>query len=145
MEEGRMSEKRERILVIDDEDSCRMMLSEWLRSYGYDCETASNGSDGLEKELDESWDLILSDIMMPGLNGIELARLGRAFKSSVPVVMISAVQNSDTIQSAFREGAYDFVFKPFNLNEFEMVEARAMERSRLVKENEQYRLTLETR
>src|SRR5262249_38296105 len=103
---------KERILIIDDEDSCRLMLAEWLRSYGYECEEANNGSTGLDRALDEEWDLVLSDIMMPGLNGLELVRLVKAFKSSVPVVMISAMRNSDMVQTAFREGAYDFIFKP---------------------------------
>src|SRR5687767_7080308 len=133
----------ERILIIDDEMSCRILLAEYLRSYGFECEEASNGSDGLARALDEDWSLVLSDIMMPGLNGIELARLVRAFKSKVPVIMISAVRSSDMIQAAFREGVYDFIFKPFDLTELEMTVARALEKSRLTRENEEYKNSLE--
>jgi putative two-component system response regulator len=137
--------KQERILVIDDEASCRMLLSEWLNGCGYDCGVASNGTDGLNRALDEEWDLILSDIVMPGLTGIELVRLMKSMKSSIPIVMISAERKSSTVQSAFREGAYDFIFKPFNLDELDITVLRALERGRLVRENEQYRLTLESR
>src|SRR5688572_2765758 len=127
----------ERILVIDDEANCRLLLTEWLRGCGYECGDAADGSEGLNRSLDEEWDLILSDIVMPGLTGVELARVVKQFKSSVPVIMISAERNSNTVRAAFREGAYDFIFKPFNMDELEMTVARAIERSRLIRENEQ--------
>jgi putative two-component system response regulator len=134
-----------RILVIDDEASCRFLLTEWLRGCGYECHEASNGSDGLNRALDGDWDLILSDIIMPGLTGIELVRVVKKFKNTIPIIMISADRSSHAIQAAFREGAYDFIFKPFNLDELEMTIARAMEKSRLARENEEYRLMLESR
>lgn len=137
--------KPERILIIDDEEPIRMLLKEWLHTCGYECGEAADGSEGLNRALDEDWDLVLSDIVMPGLNGIELARVMKQFKSAVPVVMISAERSSGTIQSAFREGAYDFILKPFDMDELEMTIARALERSRLAKENEDYRLLLEKR
>jgi putative two-component system response regulator len=134
-----------RILVIDDEASCRFLLTEWLRGCGYECHEASNGSEGLKRALDGEWDLILSDIIMPELTGIELARVVKKFKSTVPIIMISADRSSHSIQAAFREGAYDFIFKPFNLDELEMTIARAMEKSRLSRENEEYKQMLEVR
>jgi putative two-component system response regulator len=134
-----------RILVIDDEASCRFLLTEWLRSCGYECQEASNGSDGLNSALDGDWDLILSDIIMPGLTGIELVRVMKKFKSNIPIIMISADRSSHSVQSAFREGAYDFIFKPFNLDELEMTIARAMEKSRLMRENDEYKQMLEER
>lgn len=138
-------EKAGRVLIIDDEASCRFLLGECLNAYGYECQEACDGSQGLNRALDEEWDLILSDILMPGLNGIELVRVVKKFKPSVPVIMISAERKSDTIQKAFREGAYDFLFKPFDVDELEMTMARALERSRLARENEDYRLNLEKR
>ncbi|MEW6735776.1 MAG: HD domain-containing phosphohydrolase [Acidobacteriota bacterium] len=137
--------EQERVLVIDDEDSCRTLLAEWLRSCGYHCEEANNGSEGLNRALDQEWNLILSDIIMPGLSGVELVRMVKNFKSSTPVIMISAVRNLDTIKSAFREGAYDCIFKPFDLNELEISIARALEKSRLARENERHQQLLEQR
>lgn len=138
-------ESSKRILVIDDEGTCRFPLIEWLSSYGYECHEASDGTEGLNRAIEEEWDLILSDILMPGLNGIELVRMLKPYKSNVPVIMISGERTSSSVQAAFREGAYDFIFKPFEMSELEMTIARAMEKSRLVRENEEYRLTLESR
>lgn len=134
-----------KVLIIDDDVSCRFLLRECLIGFGYDCQEACDGTAGLNRALDEEWDLILSDIVMPGLTGIELVRVVKKFKAAVPVIMISAERKSDTIQAAFREGAYDFIFKPFDIDELEMTIARAMERSRLARENEEYKLTLEQR
>ncbi|MEW6735369.1 MAG: HD domain-containing phosphohydrolase [Acidobacteriota bacterium] len=134
-----------RVLIIDDEAACRLLLREWLESCGYRCHQASDGIEGLNRALDEEWDLILSDIVMPGLTGIELAKVVKKFKSTVPVIMISGERKSTTVQTAFREGAYDFIFKPFDMDELEMTIVRAMERSRLARENEQYKFSLEQR
>jgi response regulator RpfG family c-di-GMP phosphodiesterase len=137
--------KADRVLIIDDEATFRMLMVEWLSSCGYECHEAANGSEGLNRALDEHWDLILSDIIMPGLTGIDLVRIMKSFKNRVPVIMISAERKSETVKMAFREGAYDFIFKPIAMDELEMTIARALERSRLERENEQYKSTLEQR
>lgn len=134
-----------KILIIDDEPACRFLLSETLESSGFECQQACDGTEGLKRALGEDWDLVLCDILMPGINGIELVKMVKQTKRSLPVVMISAELKSETVKTAFREGAYDFIFKPFDINELEMTIMRALERSRLARENETYKLTLEQR
>src|SRR5690606_28967525 len=105
-----------RILVIDDEQSIRETLEEILKFEGYEVETASNGKEGLELINNKGYDVILSDVKMPGIDGIELLEKSREIAADTPVVMISGHGNIELAVEAVRKGAYDFISKPPDLN-----------------------------
>ena len=108
----------EKILVVDDEWELRNLLTEFLTGEGYDVIQASNGEEALELAEKEEPQVILLDVKMPGIDGIEVCRrLKEEDKTRfIPVIMVTALEDRDV--DAFVEGADDFVTKPFSLMEF---------------------------
>ena len=102
-----------KILVIDDERSIRNTLKEVLEFEGYTVDLAEDGVSGLEKASSGSYDLIYSDVKMPGIDGLEFLEKRT---SSCPVIMISGHANIETAVEAIKKGAWDFVEKPLDLN-----------------------------
>jgi two-component system response regulator PilR (NtrC family) len=101
------------ILVIDDDLSLREIMEMILRSDGHQSDLAENGQVGLELALKKDYDLIISDIRMPGLSGLELLRLLREQGRQTTLILISAYASAETAVEAMRHGAYDFIPKPF--------------------------------
>jgi DNA-binding response OmpR family regulator len=108
----------EKILVVDDEWELRNLLTEFLTGEGYDVIHASNGEEALELAEKEEPQVILLDIKMPGIDGIEVCRRLKEEDQTrfIPVIMVTALEDRDV--DAFVEGADDFVIKPFSLMEF---------------------------
>lgn len=106
-----------RILVIEDEVKIARILSIELTHEGYEVETAADGRKGLEKALGETWDVILLDIMLPELNGIEVLRRIRANNRTTPVIVLTARDETPDIVSALDFGANDYITKPFEVEE----------------------------
>ena len=106
-----------RILVIEDEVKIARILSIELTHEGYEVETATDGREGLEKALRETWDVILLDIMLPELNGIEVLRRFRANNRTTPVIVLTARDETPDIVSALDFGANDYITKPFEVEE----------------------------
>ena len=108
----------EKILVVDDEWELRNLLTEFLTGEGYDVIQASNGEEALELAEKEEPQVILLDIKMPGIDGIEVCRRLKEEDQTrfIPVIMVTALEDRDV--DAFVEGADDFVTKPFSLMEF---------------------------
>jgi DNA-binding response OmpR family regulator len=108
----------EKILVVDDEWELRNLLTEFLTGEGYDVIHASNGEEALELAEKEEPQVILLDIKMPGMDGIEVCRRLKEEDQTrfIPVIMVTALEDRDV--DAFVEGADDFVIKPFSLMEF---------------------------
>lgn len=102
-----------RILIIDDENNIRLMVRLALQAAGYEVETASDGTEGLEKFVSDNFDLVLLDQRMPGLDGLEVLREMRRRNASCRVVMISAFGTIDLMNEATKAGALDFLRKPF--------------------------------
>ncbi|MBE2229399.1 MAG: sigma-54-dependent Fis family transcriptional regulator [Chitinophagaceae bacterium] len=122
------------ILIIDDEKAIRKTLSEILNFEGYKTEEASDGEEGLKKFKEKNYDLVLCDIKMPKLDGIEfLQRAGEA-NPDVPVIMISGHGNIETAVEAVKKGAYDYISKPPDLNRLLITIRNAMDKSKLVTE-----------
>jgi two-component system, NtrC family, nitrogen regulation response regulator NtrX len=121
-----------RILVIDDEQAIRDTLVEILKFEGYEVETASNGKEGLEFINNKGYDVILSDVKMPGIDGIELLERSREIAADTPVVMISGHGNIELAVEAVRKGAYDFISKPPDLNRLLITLRNAVEKNNLV-------------
>jgi two-component system response regulator AtoC len=129
----------QRILIVDDEENLRHMLTVILRKEGYETDTASNGVEALQKVLDTPYDHVLCDIRMPQMDG--LALLGEIQKAGlgVSVIMMSAYGTVDTAIEAMKLGAYDYVSKPFKPDEVLLTLKKAEEREKLRKENDQLR------
>ena len=121
----------DKILIVDDEPSNRNILKQELAHRGYNVDTANNGFDALKKV--ESWrpDLIILDYMMPDLSGLDVLRELRKREDDTPVIMITAYGTVDRAVEAMKEGAYDFITRPFEPDHIALVVQKALERQRL--------------
>lgn len=122
------------ILIIDDERAIRKTLTEILSFEGYKVEEASDGEEGLKKFKEKNYDLVLCDIKMPKLDGIEFLQRAGETNPDVPIVMISGHGNIETAVEAVKKGAYDFISKPPDLNRLLITIRNAMDKSTLVSE-----------
>lgn len=122
------------ILIIDDERAIRKTLTEILGFEGYKIDEASDGEEGLKKFRDKSYDLVLCDIKMPKLDGIEFLEKAREINQEVPVIIISGHGNIETAVEAVKKGAYDYISKPPDLNRMLITLRNAMDKKTLVAE-----------
>jgi putative two-component system response regulator len=132
------------ILVVDDEAQIRDLISGYLTKGGYDCLSAATAEDALALTVahpDPA--LVLTDIRMPGVGGVELLHRLKQTNPSVQVVMISSHQDLETVRRCLREGAYDYLLKPFDWEILSNTVSRALERHDLLRENDRYRTNLE--
>jgi two-component system, NtrC family, nitrogen regulation response regulator NtrX len=123
-----------RILVIDDERSIRNTLKDILEYEKYQVDLAENGPTGLEKIKNGEYDVVLCDIKMPGMDGLEVLEKLAEQEYDSPVVMISGHGNIDTAVEAIKKGAFDFIEKPLDLNRLLITIRNAMDKSNLVTE-----------
>ena len=123
-----------RILVIDDERSIRNTLKDILEYEKYVVELAEDGSKGIEKVKGAEFDVVLCDIKMPGLDGIEVLEHLVEIAPDTPVVMISGHGNIDTAVDSIKKGAFDYIEKPLDLNRLLITIRNAMDKSNLVTE-----------
>ena len=138
-------ESSSRILIVDDEANARTALAELLRDEGYVVETAADGFKALPKLEEFSPDLLLTDLNMPGMDGLELMRKARARDAEIASVVMTAYGAIDTAVAAMREGAADYLTKPINIDELVLVLERALERRKLRAEAGQLRERLSER
>jgi two-component system, NtrC family, nitrogen regulation response regulator NtrX len=122
------------ILIIDDEKAIRKTLSEILSFEGYKIEEASDGEEGLKKFKEKTYDVVLCDIKMPKLDGIEFLQKAGETNPDVPIIMISGHGNIETAVEAVKKGAYDYISKPPDLNRLLITIRNAMDKSSLVSE-----------
>ncbi|RMG87032.1 MAG: sigma-54-dependent Fis family transcriptional regulator [Candidatus Dadabacteria bacterium] len=135
-----MTPNRCKILVVDDEAPLRRLLEKELARSGHLVETAENGESGLAKYREEIFNVVLLDIRMPGLNGIEVLRRMRA-ESTVPeVIMLTGHGTIESAVECIKQGAYDYLTKPVKLDELELVIQKAAEKNRLRLQNISLRL-----
>jgi putative two-component system response regulator len=130
-------------LVVDDEPRLRQVILHLMRSDGFRCYEAGDGSDALRMLERHPATIVLTDIRMPKMDGIELLRQVRARYPETAVMMLTAVADVESAVSCFAIGALDYLTKPFNLEEVRARVAQALERRRLVIENRAYREHLE--
>jgi two-component system response regulator PilR (NtrC family) len=133
-----------RILVVDDERSMREFLEILLRKEGYDVATAADVDAGLLALESDDYDLVISDIQMPGRSGLDLLKAIRHANGDALVVMITAFATTETAIAAMKEGAYDYVTKPFKVDEIKLVVQKALEKKALSSENARLRSELRT-
>src|SRR6188768_3801408 len=122
------------ILIIDDEKAIRKTLGEILSYEGYKIDEASDGEEGLKKFKETAYDVVLCDIKMPKIDGLEFLQKAVESNADVPVIMISGHGNIETAVEAAKKGAYDFIQKPPDLNRLLITIRNAMERNTLVHE-----------
>lgn len=131
------------ILIVDDEQNIREILFEILSMEGYECYSADGGEKGLSILREKPVDLVLSDILMPGISGIDFLRASKELYPDLAFVMITAVHAAEVAVEAMRLGADNYLIKPFNLDEALISVEKALQRRRLILENRDYQLHLE--
>jgi len=124
-----------RVLIIDDEEGIRSVLADLFTELGCEAAQAEDGKSGLKAALSGRFDLVLLDLSLPGLDGLGVLRELKASVPDVPVVMITGYASMESAIEAMKLGAYDYITKPFDLNEVQMIAERALERERLIDEH----------
>ncbi len=122
------------ILIIDDEKAIRKTLTEILSFEGYKIDEASDGEEGLKRFKEKNYDVVLCDIKMPKIDGIEFLQKAGETNGDVPIIMISGHGNIETAVEAVKKGAYDYISKPPDLNRLLITIRNAMEKNSLVTE-----------
>lgn len=122
------------ILIIDDEKAIRKTLSEILSFEGYVIEEAADGEEGLKRFKEKNFDVVLCDIKMPKVDGIEFLQKAGEINPDIPIIMISGHGNIETAVEAVKKGAYDYISKPPDLNRLLITIRNAMDKSNLVTE-----------
>ena len=122
------------ILIIDDEKAIRKTLSEILRYEGYTIDEAADGEEGLRKFSNSAYDIVLCDVKMPKMDGIEFLEKSKAINPDVPIIVISGHGNIETAVEAVKKGAFDFISKPPDLNRLLITLRNALDKQTLVRE-----------
>jgi len=133
------------VLVVDDEPGMREFLEIMLTKEGYEVSIASNGEEAIEKIGKESFDLAIVDIQMPGINGIEVLRNTREKNYNTTIIMITAFASHESAIEAMKLGAYDYITKPFKIDEIKLVIKKSLDKNVLEKENTRLKKELETK
>jgi DNA-binding NtrC family response regulator len=123
------------ILIIDDEAGMRDMVSRLFADAGYDTATAPDGAAGLATAKSGEFDLVVLDMSLPKMSGLEVLAGIKEVKPDLPVIMVTAYGSTQTAIEALRLGAYDYITKPFDLDELQMTAERALEAQRVIDEN----------
>src|SRR5215469_6390638 len=134
---------REKVLVVDDEEAIREVVTTLLAAQGYHTVACPNGRLALDTFHKDTFDLVLSDIVMPEMDGLKLLSELRMDDPDVPVIMVTAMHDIAIALEAIRAGAYDYILKPFEKDQLYLSVRRALEHRRLVIENRTYQSDLE--
>jgi two-component system response regulator PilR (NtrC family) len=127
------------LLIVDDEQSYRQLLSLVFEPDGHKIRTAMNGRDAINKLQEAPAEVIITDVRMPDMDGIELLRAAREFLPDVGVVLMTAFATVDTAREAFKLGADDFIQKPFDVEELKIIVKKALDRQALITENRAFK------
>jgi cyclic di-GMP phosphodiesterase len=138
-----MEESRGTILIVDDEEPSRATLSRKLQADGYTCAVANDGEGALWRTSAQEFALVLLDLDMPGLSGMEILPRIVAGHPDTCVLVMTTIENIPSAVEAMKLGAYDYVFKPLNMDDLGMRIERALEKRRLALENRAYQQHLE--
>jgi DNA-binding NtrC family response regulator len=123
------------ILIVDDEASVRDSLCKWFRLDGYRVDTADEGASALKKLQDDSWDIVLLDIKMPGMDGLELQRRIKQIDKDIVTIIMTAFASVDTSIQAMKEGAFDYIVKPIDPDDMGHLIRNAVQHRQLLAEN----------
>ena len=132
-----------RILIVDDEEAIREVVASLLEAQGYQCATAENGRAAVASLKQTASDLVLSDMVMPEMDGLQLLSWVSKHDRDIPVIMVTAMHDMSTALDCIRNGAYDYILKPFEKDQLFLSVRRALEHRRVVLENRDYQRNLE--
>ena len=124
-----------RVLVVDDEQSMRDLLAIMLRQAGYEVSVADGGETAIERLKAESFDLVITDLRMRKVDGLTVLKAAKEHAPRTVVLVVTAYASTETAVEAMKLGAYDYITKPFKLDELKVTVANALERRRLREEN----------
>jgi len=127
--------EKSRVLVVDDEPIVRDSLGKWFREEGYEVGTAENANEALTRLAEQTWDLALVDIKMPGTDGIELQRRIREINAELIVIIMTGYASVETAVQALKNGAYDYITKPFDPDDVAHLVHNALAHRRAEREN----------
>jgi DNA-binding NtrC family response regulator len=133
-----------RILVVDDEPVVRESLHDWFSLDDYPIEMAANGPEAMKMMRESKWDILLTDVKMPGMDGLELQQKAREIDPDITVIIMTAYASVDSAMKAIKEGAYDYVTKPLDPEDLQQIINRAAERRQLLHENVELKARIET-
>jgi len=133
------------ILVVEDDAAARDLLVEALRKEGYDVEAVAGGEDAMARSRATAFDLVLTDIRMGGVSGFDVLRAFKESSPETPIVLLTAFGSMEGAIEAMKQGAYDYLAKPFRREEITLVVRRSLEHRRLVRENAKFREELRER
>jgi len=125
----------EKILVVDDEQSLREVLSIMLKRAGYAVTSATDGEEAIELLQKEIFDLVITDLRMPKVDGMEVLKAVKSASPETVVLIITAFASADSAVEAMKQGAYDYLTKPFQVDEVQLIIRNALEKRRLTTEN----------
>jgi cyclic di-GMP phosphodiesterase len=131
------------VLIVDDEEAIREVVSTLLEGQGYICAAVGNGRLAVEYLQSNSVDLVLSDMVMPEMDGLQLLGWLRSHDQEIPMIMVTAMHDVSTALEAIRCGAYDYILKPFEKEQLFLGARRALDHRRLLLENRNYQRNLE--
>jgi len=123
------------VLVVDDDNAHRTMLRTLLSGWGYEITEADDGDTAIEKAREQPFDLILVDIRMIRVSGIEALEEIKSFNPAIPVIIMTAYSSVETAVDALKKGAYDYLTKPLDFDELKLAMERAMDHKQLKEEN----------
>jgi len=133
-----------RILVVDDEPVVRESIHDWFDMDEYPIEMAASGPEAIERLKEARWDILLTDVKMPGMDGLELQQRAREIDPELTVIIMTAYASVDSAMRAIKEGAYDYVTKPLDPEDLEQIINRACEHRQLVQENSELKRRVES-
>jgi DNA-binding NtrC family response regulator len=115
-----------RVIVVDDDDIFLSLVQDTLENFGYEIVVSGNYDEAVRRIEEKPFDLMITDIRMPGHDGVELAHLARKLNPSINVIFMTGYANLSTTQEAVKEGASDYIMKPFELDEFRQAVLKAI-------------------
>ncbi len=134
--------KEKAVLVVDDDRNHRLMLKTLLKRWGYAISEAEDGSQAIESVREGPFDLVLMDIRMVKVSGLEALGAIKSYNPSIPIIIMTAYSSVETAREALKSGAYDYLTKPLDFDELKIVMERAMEHTNLKEENRALRESL---
>jgi DNA-binding NtrC family response regulator len=121
-----MMESHEKILVVDDEESVRILFKRILLKEGYEVDCAASGSEAIDKLAKDSFDLVVTDLKMDGIDGLDLIKKGKTMNQALPFILISGYGTAQTAVSAAKEGADVYLMKPIDITDLKLAVKKAL-------------------